>query len=294
MHAHKRRAFTLIELLVVIAIIALLMAVIVPALRKAKELAAAAVCLANQSQLGKAYMLYCGDNDSCIPDGDTSDRTGTEAGYETYNRSALGESSEYRVHCWVGRPMDENRLPSNDSLADKVRGFQAGSLWSYLEAPKVYHCPADNRSNTIDPSVGMLGYRSYSIGKVLSKRFDGTITAEVRCEISKLSQFVSPGNKIVFLEEAEREYGWNHRTWNMDLESPRWGDPFAIFHNDSSTFVFADGHADRHKWLQKTTKWMAEEGVKDVDADELDPPGTYMDYNWFKKVYIPGRRPPGI
>jgi prepilin-type N-terminal cleavage/methylation domain-containing protein/prepilin-type processing-associated H-X9-DG protein len=285
---NKRSAFTLIELLVVIAIIALLLSIIIPSLKNAKRFAAAAVCLSNEAQLIKAYILYAGDNDSLIADGDTSDQTGVNAGYENYTR----DGRTVRVHCWVGRPMNDARAASNTSVEDKIRGFEAGCLWPYIEAPKAYHCPADNRFLTTT-NVGMLGYRTYSLGKPLSKRPSGN-PGEMAVEISRISQFVNPSDKIVFLEEGERVQGWNHRTWNMNLLEPIWVDPFAIFHNDSSTFAYADGHADRHKWVQKTTKLMAAEGAKGWRADLHDAPGTYEDYNWFKSSYIPGRKPGSI
>jgi prepilin-type N-terminal cleavage/methylation domain-containing protein/prepilin-type processing-associated H-X9-DG protein len=287
-----KKGFTLIELLVVIAIIALLLSIIIPALKSAKQLASGAVCLANEKQLGLSFVTYAGDHKSLIPDGDTSGQTGNLAGFEFYNRSPVGESGNYRVHCWVGQPINANKQPSNFSLDDKIRGFVVGSLWSYLEAPKVYHCPMDNRFTKTLPNGEMMGYRSYSIGKTLSKRYPGN-PGEVESEITKISQFVNPSGKIVFLEEAEKEYGWNNKTWNMDLVNPIWGDPFAIFHNDSSTFAFADGHAGRRKWLEKQTRKMAEAGAKNWSAVDPDSK-THNDWDWFKKAYIPGRKPSGI
>jgi prepilin-type N-terminal cleavage/methylation domain-containing protein len=287
-----KKGFTLIELLVVIAIIALLLSIIVPALKKAKQLASGAVCLANEKQLGLSFITYAGDNKSLVPDGDTSDQSGNLAGFEFYDRSPVKESSRYQVHCWVGQPMNANKQASHVSLEDEIRGFEAGSLWPYLAAPKVYHCPMDNRYTKKLPSGEMMGYRSYSIGKPLSKRYPGN-PGEVESEITKISQIISPSDKIIFLEEAERERGWNHRTWNMDLISPVWVDPFAVFHNDSSTFAYADGRADRHKWLEKQTRKMAEAGVKNWSAVDPDT-RTHDDWDWFKKAYIPGRRPSGI
>ncbi|UCE48365.1 MAG: type II secretion system protein, partial [Phycisphaerales bacterium] len=60
----SKRAFTLIELLVVIAVIAILMSILMPALRAAKELARGSNCLANQRSLVLAYTMYAYDNDS--------------------------------------------------------------------------------------------------------------------------------------------------------------------------------------------------------------------------------------
>lgn len=79
----------------------------------------------------------------------------------------------------------------------------------------------------------------------------------------------------------------------MDFVNPNWVDPFAIFHNDSSTFVFADGHADRHKWVENQTRKMAEAGVKGWSAIDPDS-NTQLDWEWFKRAYIPGRKPAGI
>ena len=281
MNGNKRKAFTLIELLVVIAIIALLMAVIIPALSKAKELATAAVCLSNENQLITGYLLYAENYDSYFADGDTA-----QAGNQGYSNYGDGP-----IHNWVGEPEGDDT-----SVSDKVHGFEYGSLWPYLEAPKVYNCPADKRYRDINDDLcpgEINGYRTYSIGKVLSKRPSAT-PGEEEAEISKMSEFVSPGSKIVFLEETETEYAWNNRTWDMNLVTQKWVDPFAIKHNDSSTFAYADGHAGRHKWLQKTTKMMAEQGAKGWDADKYDSPGTYDDWNWFKRVYIPGRKPAGL
>ena len=276
-----KKAFTLIELLVVIAIIALLMAIVMPGLNKAKELAAGAVCLSNQSQLVKAYIMYAEDNNSFIADGDTANAG--DQGYSTYDR--------IRVHNWVGEP--EN---GNVTVDDKVRGFEFGSLWKYLEAPKVYNCPADKRwRKQNENGYGLNGYRTYSIGNTLSKRLSSD-PGEAASVISKMTEFVSPGNKIVFLEETEIEYGWNKKTWNMrlSLTNPEWGDPFAVLHNGSSTFAYADGHADRHKWVDEVTIEMAEKGEKGPQSARLSDGSISEDYLWFRRAYVPGRTPSGF
>jgi prepilin-type N-terminal cleavage/methylation domain-containing protein len=58
----RTRGFTLIELLVVIAVIAILMAIMIPSLRAARELAVGSACAANQKSLGLAYTMYAGDS----------------------------------------------------------------------------------------------------------------------------------------------------------------------------------------------------------------------------------------
>ena len=63
----KKRGFTLIELLVVIAIIALLLAILMPSLKKAKDAAKRAVCLSHLHSLGLSWVMYAGENDNLIP-----------------------------------------------------------------------------------------------------------------------------------------------------------------------------------------------------------------------------------
>jgi len=282
-----KRAFTLIELLVVIAIIALLLSVILPSLKKAKELAAGVVCTSNQGQLMKAWLLYAGDNDEFFIDGDTGGLTRPGHRNEGGGRFTL---------CWVGAPMNPTGGGRNQTLDDKIRGFEAGGLWPYVNAPKAYHCPADKRHlkpAVAGPGFGIGGYRTYSIGNVLSQRPMGTLNSgEDRARISKTTEFVNPAGKVVFIEETEKE-GWNKYTWCMDLTRPQWVDPFAVLHTDSSAFGFADGHAERHKWVDKQTIKMAEAQEKRWSAVDPDTKST-ADYDWFKSAYIPGRRPDGI
>ena len=66
-HSKRQAGFTLIELLVVIAIIAILASLLLPALARAKQKAMALRCISNQSQIGKAYFMYTGDNDESYP-----------------------------------------------------------------------------------------------------------------------------------------------------------------------------------------------------------------------------------
>ncbi len=98
------RAFTLIELLVVIAVIALLMALLVPALRAAREQARRAVCLSNLRQLTTAWLLYAYENDGWLVTG-TSDGTGEFKVSGTFF-ALVSEVSE-----WPARSAGGGQLP---------------------------------------------------------------------------------------------------------------------------------------------------------------------------------------
>ena len=287
-HAFISEGFTLIELLVVIAIIALLLAVIMPALQVAKEQASAAVCMSNNRQLAMIWMLYAEDYDAFIVDGDTGDQADGQAIVNT-------PDGPVEVRYFVADPQDENGLRSNTSVEDKRRGYERGALWPYMETHEVFHCPQDKRYKKppLHPLGGLPntigGYRSYSMGAPLSKMgYSADITGECFVVISKLNEFVNPSAKIVWLEEADG-YGWNHRTWNMYLNTSMWWDPFAIWHNGSSTFAYADGHAERYKWREEETIEMCENQRKVVDVSDNN-----VDYLWFKRAYIPGKIPPEL
>ncbi|MFC1604556.1 type II secretion system protein [Planctomycetota bacterium] len=130
----KRKGFTLIELLVVIAIIAILMAIIMPALNVVKKKAATTVCQSNTKNLSLGWYMYMGDNDGRIM---SSEDNGVEQ-----NGNYVG---------WIGIPRDiDGNLHGNTQTnpavtdEDEIRGIQEGLLYPYIKEPDAYHCPADN------------------------------------------------------------------------------------------------------------------------------------------------------
>jgi len=288
----RRPAFTLIELLVVIAIIALLLGIIMPAISKAKAIAATAVCLSNIGQMGKAYYMYAEENKGFVTDGKPCPAPNPSGRPSTAFMTFDPTGRNWRTLCFVADPMGENGQALHDSVADEIRGISKGGLWPYLQSPDVYHCPVDTRWRRPPDSSNAAayhkigGWRTYSIGSVLSfGGYNETNSDEDKAVVLKYSEFKSPGDKFVFLEETDPE-GKNDNYWNMYLGAERWWDPVSIVHNGSSTFAYADGHADRHKWTDKNmikmSKWPPEM-PKGSPADPLSD-----DYQWFRRSYIPG------
>ena len=214
----KTRAFTLIELLVVIAIIAILMAILMPALQRVKNQAKGTVCVQNLRTMTMAWIMYKDDNDDELVKGTTGEANGS----------------------WVLNP-------SGNMIEDKKEALRNGALFPYVSSTvDVYSCPADLRQN--NPEI--YAFRSYSIAGGMHG-VNPTGGWQIIPHI-KYTEIKRPSSKYVFLEEADPR-GYNNGSWVMRPGTKEWVDPFAIWHSRSqSTLGWADGSAEMHRWLSKS------------------------------------------
>jgi prepilin-type N-terminal cleavage/methylation domain-containing protein len=238
---HIRRAFTLIELLVVIAIIALLLAIIMPALNTVKEIAGAAVCASNARQVMTAWHMYATENDSRI------------CGGRPYEYDPAGGKYDW-VEGTNGATIVEEEINGVASDLDN-QGIKGGSLYKYYENPKLLHCPTDKRFRkpaTYPGNSGDGGYRTFSFIKGMGgSGSDACI---------KTTDIANPSAKYVLVEENDPR-GVNAGTWEMDrdMNSLAFVDAFAVFHNMRSILGFADGHAEKKIWKDKRTEEFSEQ-----------------------------------
>jgi len=285
---HKREGFTLIELLVVIALIAVLMAILIPALQIAKESATGVVCLGNHRNLLTGWIMYADDNDGVL--------MCNGACYDTANDKTP----------WVHRPkdIDENDLPNNPAPPtitnkDRFRGIRQGTMWKYVKDVDVYHCPGDNRKSTRRPPRDC--FRSYSISYAFGELRVGDSNRNTGYRYyRRMLEVKDAGQYYVFVEEEHNgsRYGENEGGWHLPFGGGRnylsnpgsWTfyDPLASYHNKSSTFGFADGHADRRRWMDRRTLDFINHNADDPSSHSgiTTPSPDNQDLRWLLEGFI--------
>ena len=94
------------------------------------------------------------------------------------------------------------------------------------------------------------------------------------------SEIKNAANALVFVEEAETEQGYNHQSWALWVQRPEFYDPLAVFHGDSCTLGYADGHAQSYVFRTREVLEKFREGTKSMTVD-----ATNEDYLFFRKCY---------
>lgn len=275
----KKKAFTLIELLVVIAIIAMLLAIVVPSLRRAKEAAWNIICRNNLRHYGLAGQMYLEENNAMFPNA-----------WGSIFKS-IDESGHPRICQWH----DQSRNPVR-------RPELAGSMWDYLGAQDKSHvCPVFSRFarqyHTCASNIPVEPIFGYSMNALLGGfELTGSGSMPVYQHILRVkkNEIKSPSTIFFFGEEnpwinSERytatlndnalcgapghpnsAAAWTTNPSNVKpFGNMIYWDCLATFHKTTienkddgmSNVVFVDGHVDMASWedtyrLSRWTKTM--------------------------------------
>jgi prepilin-type N-terminal cleavage/methylation domain-containing protein/prepilin-type processing-associated H-X9-DG protein len=268
--AKAGQGFTLVELLVVIAIIAILAAMLLPAVFRGKSRAEAVYCLNNTHHLLVAWQVYADDHNGRLV-------------YNLGGNDARGIAPATNIN-WVNNIMDWSAGPNSDNT--NTATITQSALGPYATSPAIYRCPSDRVLSSEQRKAGWPArIRSYSMNAMVGDAGEISKSGANQNNPDYVQFFQStsipqPALIFVFLEEHPDSIddGYFLNKWYAPPAEPSWTDLPASFHRGACNFSFADGHGQCHRWLYAQTKAPTQPDSLLLPMDVADD--QYDDFDW--------------
>jgi prepilin-type N-terminal cleavage/methylation domain-containing protein/prepilin-type processing-associated H-X9-DG protein len=277
--AGKDSGFTLIELLVVIAIIAILAAMLLPALAKAKQKAQGIACMNNLKQLQLGWTMYAGDNhDNLVR------VTGSQSQVLAYSQYDPAIQPGGYKSSWVLGSVASVQYGAINPLM-----VQLGLLYPYMNSLQVYKCPADQKNFGGVPTVRSMSMSCWMNPdqNAANPKVDedwnvtmGYTGAQTLMVYRKLSSIDQPTQRWVFIDE--NPYSINDGYFVSDPNQSGWVDIPASYHGNAGGISFADGHAQIKLWRDGTV--LNDTSSNTALVKPPNPSSYTADLTWFQSV----------
>lgn len=252
--------FTLVELLVVISIIALLLAVLIPALNKAREQGRKVVCMSNQKQLILGWVNYSVQNDGKIVQGDTTRCIWASRNTPPYEIS-WDITSWHPQKSWIAVPRFEPTGSETFGTWAYKQGYQdvmitEGLLYPYVKQVSVYRCPSP--LTTGNPQT-QNNFCSYAIGSMMNGYCQGNDPVDPSSEYGvrrkyikrKIVNIPSPGERLAIIcQGGVAARNGRVECFSVNASTTSWSDipPTVHMGLTGTSLSYADGHTNYYKW----------------------------------------------
>ena len=276
----QKTGFTLIELLMVLAGVAIMVAMLLPALAGTRQNAQVVGCLANQKRLLAGWIMYARDNnDVLVPNRGLGGQSPVIVNPQS--NPDLKPGGIYAQWC-------PGNMQYNTVALNYDQWIKAGLLYPYLNTLSVYHCPSDHNRvpRGVAQSFRKPALRTYSMNAWVQSMdgpgynttaWNGITGYIVYTKLSNMSR-PGPAKTWVFIEESPLGIDDAYFAVDPRQTTTTWYNVPAVLHGGASVLAFADGHSGAHRWTDAN---MIHGTGANSNGNNVPADPTSQDLPWF-------------